>query len=123
MECQLITYYGKCGDFSYISNGRFDPILEIELKGVIKMKLNWKWILGIALVLIVLFALPLAWRGLMPYGGYGMMRGYGYGMPMMRYGFGMVPFGMLFMWFIPLGILTLIVLGIVWLVRQLTTKA
>ena len=86
------------------------------------MKLNWKWIPGIvALVLIVLFSLSLAWRVFMPYGGYGMMRGYS--MPMMRYGFGMMPLGMLFMWLIPLGILILIVLGIVWLVRQLTTKA
>jgi len=93
----------------------------LKLKGVINMKLNWKWVLGIALVLIVLSSLPLAWRVFMPYGGYGMMRGYS--MPMMRYGFGMMPLGMLFMWLIPLGILTLIVLGIVWLVRQLTTKA
>jgi len=85
------------------------------------MKLNWKWIPGIALVLIVLSSLPLAWQVFMPYGGYGMMRGYS--MPMMRYGFGMMPLGMLFMWLIPLGILILIVLGIVWLVRQLTTKA
>ena len=89
------------------------------------MKLNWKWIPGIALVLIVLSSLPLAWREFMPSGGYGMMRGYShaYGMPMMRYGFGMMPFGMLFMWLIPLGILALIVLGIVWLVRQLTARA
>jgi len=85
------------------------------------MKLNWKWIPGIAIVLIVLSSLPLAWRVFMSSGGYGMMRGYS--MPMMRYGFGMMPLGMLFMWLIPLGILILIVLGIVWLVRQLTTKA
>jgi hypothetical protein len=87
------------------------------------MKLNPKWLIGAALVLIVLFAIPFFWRLFMPFGGYRMMRGYGYGMPMMSYGFGMMPFGMLFMWLIPLGILTLIVLGIVWLVKQLTTKA
>jgi hypothetical protein len=89
------------------------------------MKLNWKWIPGIALVLIVLFSLPLIWRVLIPFGGYGMMRGdsYTYGMPMIGYGFGMMPFGLLFMWLIPLGILVLIVLGIVWLVRQLTARA
>ncbi len=87
------------------------------------MKLNLKWILGIVLTLLVLFSLPPVWRVLMPFGGYGMMRGYAYGMPMMRFGLGMMPFGMLLMWLIPLGILTLIALGIVWLARQLTTKA
>ncbi len=87
------------------------------------MKLNPKWVIGISLVLLVLFALPFLWRVFMPYSGYGMMRGYGYGMPMMNYGFGMMPFGLLFMWLIPLGILTLIGLGIAWLVKQLTTKA
>ena len=87
------------------------------------MKLNAKRIIGIVAALLVLFALALLWQVWMPYGAYGMMRGYGYGMPMMRYGFGIMPFGMLFMWLIPLGILTLIVLGIVWLVKRLTTKA
>ena len=86
------------------------------------MRLNAKWIIGIALVLIVLYSIPFAWRLWIPYGGYGMMRGYGYGMPMMYYGFGMMPFGMLFMFLIPLGLLTLIVLGIVWFVKQLTAK-
>jgi hypothetical protein len=93
------------------------------MKGVLKMKINPKWIIGISLALLVLLALPFLWRVFMPYSGYGMMRGYGYGMPMMNYGFGMMPFGMLFMWLIPLGILTLVVLGIVWLVKQLTTKS
>jgi hypothetical protein len=92
------------------------------MKGVIKMKLNPKLVIGISLVLLILFALPFLWRAFIPYSGYGMMRAYGYGMPMMNYGFGMMPFGMLFMWLIPLGILTLIVLSIVWLVKQLTTK-
>jgi hypothetical protein len=35
----------------------------------------------------------------------------------------MMPFGMLVMWLILLGILALIVLGIAWLVKQLTTKS
>ena len=87
------------------------------------MKINSKWVIGSSLVLLVLLALPFLWRMFMPYSGYGMMRGYGYGMPMMNYGLGMMPFGMLFMWLIPLGILTLVVLGIVWLVKQLTTKS
>ena len=86
------------------------------------MKLNTKLTLGIALILIILFSIPFVWRVFMPYGGYGMMKGYGYGMPMMSYRYGMIPFGMLFMWLIPLGLLVLIGLGIVWLVKQLTTK-
>ena len=96
------------------------------------MKLNWKWIFGI-LVLVALFALPFIWQLFLPYGGYGMMgRGYGYGMPMtlapgasagVGYGYSMMPFGMLFMWLIPLGTLILIVLGIAWLVKQLTAKS
>ena len=90
------------------------------------MKLNWKWILGIALILILLIALPFVWRLIMPNSGYGMMMqgyGYGYRMPMMGYGYGMMmPFGMLFMWLIPLGTLILIALGIAWLVKQLTAK-
>jgi hypothetical protein len=93
------------------------------LKGVIKMKLSPKWIVGIWLGLVVLLAIPFVWRVFMPFGGYGMMRGYGYGMPMMSNGFGMMPFMMLFMWLILLGLLMLIVLGIVWLVKQLTAKA
>jgi len=85
-----------------------------------------KWIIGIVIAIIVLqFVAPFIWQLIFPgaYPGYGMMgRGYGYGMhmPMMGFGFGF--FGMLFMWLIPLGILTLIVLGITWLVKQLTTK-
>ncbi len=86
-----------------------------------------KWIIGIVLVLVVLqFAMPFVWHLIFPnaYAGYGMMgRGYGYGMPMMGYGFGFGFFGMLFMWLIPLGTLALIVLGVVWLVKQLTTKS
>ena len=90
------------------------------------MKLNWKWILGIALVLAVLFALPFVWRIFMPFGGYGMMGyGYGYNMPMMR-GFGGpmmgYGYGMFFMWLIPVGTLILIILGIAWLIKQLMIK-
>lgn len=82
------------------------------------MKNAWKWILGIALALVVLFVLPFAWRLFMPFGGYGMM-GYGWHMPMMYGGFGMMGFGMIFAWLIPLGLLVLIGLGIAWLVKAL----
>ena len=37
-------------------------------------------------------------------------------------GWGMMPFGMLFMWLIPLGVLALIVGGIFWIIRNLTQK-
>lgn len=87
-----------------------------------------KWIIGILVAIVVLqFAAPFLWQLIFPgvYTGYGMMRGYGYGMPMpmMGYGFGFGFFGMLFMWLIPLGILALIVLGIAWLIKQLTAKS
>ena len=88
-----------------------------------------KWILGIVIALVVLqFAMPFVWQLVFPnaYAGYGMpMMGRGYGMhgPMMGGGgFGFGFFGMLLMWLIPLGTLALIVLGIVWLVKQLTSK-
>jgi len=87
-----------------------------------------KWIIGIVMVIIVFqFVAPFIWQSIFPgaYTGYGMMgRGSGYGMhmPMMGYGSGFGFFGMLFMWLIPLGILVLIVLGIAWLVKELTAK-
>jgi len=85
------------------------------------MKLSWKWIAGIALILAIFIALPFVWQLLMPYQGFGMMRGYS--MPMMNYGYGMMmPLGMFLMWLIPLGTLIFIVLGIAWLVKQLTAK-
>ena len=55
-----------------------------------------------------------------------MMRGggFGYGSPMMGGGFGMHSFGFggFFMWLFPLGILTLIVLGIVYLWKKINEK-
>jgi hypothetical protein len=94
-----------------------------------------KWVIGIVVtVVIVLAVTPFFWQlmfpgsyagyGMMGRGGYGMMGGgYGMHMPMMGYGYGGFGFlGMLFMWLIPLGTLALIVLGIAWLVKQLTAK-
>lgn len=92
------------------------------------MSKTTKWIIGIVIALVVLqFAMPFLWQLIFPnaYAGYGMMgRGYGFGMhmPMMGYGYGIMSFGMIFMWLIPLGTLALIVFGIIWLVKQLTTK-
>jgi len=101
------------------------------------MKKVWKWVIGIALGLIILAILvgvgflvrsnfhvyraetlisrgfheDYGWR--LPYGGFGHMRAPG----MMR--FGMRPFGGLFGGLISLGFLALVVLGIIWLVRNL----
>ena len=86
------------------------------------MKTNWKWILGGAFVLALLAA-PLLWSVFTPYRAYPMM-GYGYGwhMPMMYGGYGMMGFGMFLMWLIPLGLLILIGLGIAVLARQLKAE-
>src|SRR3990172_11020305 len=88
----------------------------------------WIVIGGIALFVLGLF------RGmLLPFGsnypvcGYGFANGYGLMgyrgfMPRMG-GSGMFGFpGMLLMWLIPLGILTLIIGGVIWLVRTLTQR-
>jgi hypothetical protein len=82
------------------------------------MKNLWKWLLGIALVLVLFFG-PYLFHLFVPTFGYGyggMMGGGRYG-GMMGYGF--FPFGGL-MWLVPLGTLVLVVLGIVWLVNNLS---
>ena len=90
------------------------------------MKLNWKWILGIVVILAVI-ALPVAGRFFMPYsGGFGMMRGNGYGMhmPMAVYGYGMIaPFGMWLMWLLPLTAFILIGFAFGWAVNRFTNKS
>jgi hypothetical protein len=78
------------------------------------MKNIWKWILGIALVLILFFG-PYLFGLLFPGIGYGMM-GYGHGRIS---GFSFFPFGMGLMWLVPLAAIALVVLGVVWLVNNL----
>ncbi|MBE7435616.1 MAG: hypothetical protein HS100_16995 [Anaerolineales bacterium] len=96
--------------------------------------------LWIVIGAITLFVLGLFGGMFLPFGGnssaygYGCANGWnGYGNMMGGYrGFtpmmgswGMMPFGffgMLFMWFIPLGVLALVVGGIFWIVRTLTQK-
>ena len=85
------------------------------------MNNKWKWGFGIAIALIILLV-PLLAQIFLPNGGYRMM-GYGYGwhMPMIYGGFGVMSFGMmLIMGLILLGLLILIGLGITWLVKMLT---
>ena len=80
------------------------------------MKNTWKWILGIALVLVLVFG-PYLFQLVFPTVGYGYgMMGSGRGG--MMGGFGFFPFGMGLMWLIPLGTIALIVLGVVWLVNN-----
>jgi hypothetical protein len=80
------------------------------------MKNIWKWLFGIALVLILFFG-PYLLRLIFPIIGYGYggMMGSGRGM-FGSYGF--FPFAMGLMWIIPLGIVVLAVLGVVWLVNN-----
>jgi hypothetical protein len=89
------------------------------------MSTSAKWTVGIIIGLVVLVALPFALQAIFPSPGYGMMD---YGrMPMMGRGgyapfHGGMPFGMLFIWLIPHGLLVLIALGIAALIKYLTTK-
>jgi hypothetical protein len=100
-----------------------------KIKEII-MKPVWKWIIGIALTLFVIgaFATPFIMHSSYGYGmmsGWGstwgmpMHGGYGYGPSMMGGGYGYYGSGMLFQALTQLGVLTLIVLGILWLVREL----
>ncbi len=102
------------------------------------MKKVWKWIIGIVLGLVILAVLvgvgymmrgnfhdnrvelqdsrrfSEGGHGMMPYGGFGShMRGPG------MMGYGMMPFGGLIGGLFALGFLALVVLGIIWLVRNL----
>jgi len=83
-------------------------------------KTNWL-VIGIVVLIALLFL----------FGG-GMMSGWGFrgwgmmGGPGMMGSWGYSPFGwigMLFMWLIPIGFITLVVLGIVWLVRNVGNSA
>lgn len=94
----------------------------MPLSKELHMSKTVKWTIGIVVGLVVLFLLPFAWRLIFPIYGYGMMGGYGR-MPMMGgYGYGFMPFGMIFIWLIPLGLLVLIGLGIAALVKYLANK-
>lgn len=83
-------------------------------------KVNWIQV-GVFAVVVLLVLLI----GASLFGGFGRYGGYGPGMmgPGMMGGWGFAPFGwlgMIFMWIIPLGFLTLLVAGIVWLVRSVS---
>jgi len=96
--------------------GDYDLVIK---KGALRMSTSTKWIIGIVIALILVLALPFIWHALFPSYGYGMM---GYGRAPMMGGYGFMPFGMLFMWLLPIGLLILIALGIAALIKYLTSK-
>ena len=85
-------------------------------------KINWAQVVVFGVVALLVFLIGANLVG--GYAGWGMMgpgmmggggRGWGFG-----------PFGglgLLFMWLFPLGLLTLLVLGIIWLFRQVSSPA
>lgn len=83
------------------------------------MKNTWKWIFGIALVLLTLLILPFIWSLALPTGGYRMMEyGYGWHMAMIQ-GAGMMGFGMPFIWLTLLAYLLLIGFGVFLLIKTI----
>lgn len=82
------------------------------------MNNKWKWLIGTAVVIIIIVALFGAQSTLLMANRYGMMNGYS-NMPMMYNG--MMGTGMFFMWLIGFALLVFLVLAIAWLVRELTT--
>ena len=84
-------------------------------------KFNWSAVAVFGIVVLVAFLVGASLLGGgRGYGGWGMMG------PGMMGGWGFGPFGwiaMLFMWLIPIGFVMLTVLGVVWLVRAVSSGA
>ena len=92
-----------------------------------------KWLLGIGFIVLiaVMYALPFVFQGVNPFYGYGpgmmgggrggMMGGGFYGMHggMMGSSYGLFGFMHIFMWIVPLALLTLVGLGIAALIKYL----
>ena len=79
-------------------------------------KVNWTAVVIFAILALLVLQVAGYLLGGSRYGGWGMMGGPG------MMGWGYSPFGwigMFFMWLIPVGFIALIVLGIVWLARNL----
>jgi uncharacterized membrane protein len=77
-------------------------------------KINWTVVAMVGIIALLVLMVSPSLLGGSRYGGWGMMG------PGMMGGWGYSPFGwigMAFMWLIPLGFLTLIVLGIAWVVK------
>lgn len=81
-------------------------------------RINWTAIAVFAIVALLVFLIGASLLGGLGYGGWGMM---GPGM-MGQWGFGSFGwFGMILMWLIPIGFILLIVLGVVWLIRAISS--
>jgi len=77
-------------------------------------RINWTTVAVVSIIALLVFLVGVSLLGGQGYTGWGMMG------PGMMGGWGFAPFGWIgtiFMWLIPIGFLTLIVLGVVWLVR------
>jgi len=90
-------------------------------------KINWTAIAVFCVVVLLVFLVGVSLLGGWGYGGWGMMGGYRSGMmrPGMMGSWGIGPFGgigMIFMWLIPVGLIVLLVLGIIWLVKAVTSS-
>jgi len=80
-------------------------------------KVNWTSVAVFGIIALLVFLVGISLLGGRGYGWWGMMG------PGMMGGWGFAPFGwigMLFMWLVPIGFLTLIVLGVIWLVRTVS---
>jgi hypothetical protein len=110
--------------FIFFTRSLYYAAMMVRRKEIIMSTKN-KWLtgIGIALGLIVLFALPFVWQAVFPAQTFGMM-GYG-NMPMQGFGFSHMRsgmgFGMFFLWLIPLALLTLVGLSIAALIKYLRT--
>jgi len=83
--------------------------------------MNNKWLIGIAVGIVIIVALFGTQSTWLMGNRYGMMNGYNWNnMPMMYNG--MMGTGMVFAWLVGLAFFIFLVLAIVWLVRELTTK-
>lgn len=80
-------------------------------------KINWTTVIAVIILGLLILQLAMGifggWRGSSWRMGPGMMGGWGYG-PFGWFG------GMFIMWLIPLGLILLVVLGINWLVRNIS---
>lgn len=81
-------------------------------------KVNWTTVVIVSIFALLVLMFGASLLGRPNYGGWGMMG------PGMMGGWGFRPFGwigMVFMWLIPLGVIVLTVLGIVWLVKAVSS--
>ena len=89
-------------------------------------KINWTQVVVFSIVALLVFVVGVSLLSVGLGGSWGLWGGWGSGRmmgPGMMGGWGFGPFawlGMIFMWLFPLGLLALSILGIVWLVRQVS---